>query len=391
MRVLVALGTRPEIVKLAPVVRALQDRSFPVRIVATGQHYSESMSDAFFDGLGIRPDVRWEPQGDDAGRIGHMLGLAVREIADDRPDLVLLLGDTWTVPLFCLAARRACVPIAHLEAGLRSFNPTSMEEVDRKVAAATASLHLAPTELAAQFLRREGVPDRRIEVVGNPVIDVLRRRGVAARPPSARDGVVVTAHRASNVDDPDRLAVLVDLVCAAAARFGRVTFPVHPRTAARLRSSGAWSTLLGAGVRLLEPLPYDEMLDLLAGCRVVMTDSGGLQEEASYLGIPVVVLRRSTPRWEGVAAGTSALTGLDAAAALAAASAFSEPGEQARVAGVPCPYGDGHTAERVAALLEDPAIRRLLAFEEPDFTQAAPDFTTGRGVPGDLRAAVRSG
>src|SRR5207302_1612868 len=157
MRVLVPLGTRPEIVKLAPVVRAVQAAGIDVRTVATGQHFSPNMSDAFFAALGLEPDERWAPEGDDPGRVGAILTLAMRELAEHTPDLVLLLGDTWTVPLFCLAARRECVPIAHLEAGLRSFNATSTEEVNRKVAAATASLHLAPTELAARFLREEGV------------------------------------------------------------------------------------------------------------------------------------------------------------------------------------------------------------------------------------------
>jgi UDP-N-acetylglucosamine 2-epimerase (non-hydrolysing) len=261
----------------------------------------------------------------------------------------------------------------HLEAGLRSFNPTSMEEVNRKVAAATASLHLAPTELAARFLREEGVEPERIRVVGNPVLDVMREQGVRARPSAARRGVVVTAHRPTNVDDPERLLALVTLLRMAARELGAVTFPVHPRTRDRLESTGLIADLDDSRIRLLQPVPYSEMLELLAGARVVMTDSGGLQEEAAWLGVPVVVLRRSTPRWEGIEAGVAALTGLDPGRALAAALEFAEPEEQARVAGVPCPYGDGHTAERVAALLTDPASLAVLRIEEPDFV--------GKGVP----------
>ena len=367
MRVLVPLGTRPEIVKLAPVVSALKEAGLAVRTVATGQHFSPSMSDAFFAALGLETEARWAPEGDDAGRVGAMLTLAIRELAEHRPDVVLALGDTWTVPVFCLAARRHGVPLAHLEAGLRSFNVTSMEEVNRKVAAATTSLHLAPTELAARFLRDEAVSSARIRVVGNPVIDVLRRLGARARPVAERDGVVVTAHRATNVDDPDRLSLLVDLLRRTASELGPVTFPVHPRTRARLDELGAVGVLDGGGVRLLEPLPYEEMLGLLAGARVVLTDSGGLQEEASWLGIPVVVLRRSTPRWEGVAARTAVLAGLDVDLALDAARRFCDPDEQRRVAAVPCPYGDGHTAERVAAILADPETAPLLELVEPDF------------------------
>jgi UDP-N-acetylglucosamine 2-epimerase (non-hydrolysing) len=328
------------------------------------------MSDAFFDELGLVPDDRWTPEGDDAARVGTMLTLALREMEAHRPDVVVLLGDTWTVPLFSLAARRHCVPVVHLEAGLRSFNATSMEEVNRKVAAATVSLHLAPTELAARFLRDEAVAPERIRVVGNPVIDVLRRLGVRPRPLAERDGVVVTAHRATNVDDPVRLGRLVDLVRRAAVEIGAVTFPVHPRTRARLEESGGLGPLESAGVRLLDPVPYNDMLTLLSGARVVLTDSGGLQEEASWLGIPVVVLRRSTPRWEGVTARTAVLAGLDVDLALDAAARFCAPEEQRRVAAAPCPYGDGHTAERVAAILADPDTAPLLDIDEPDFRRA---------------------
>ena len=153
MRVLVPLGTRPEIVKLAPVVRTLRARGFEVRTVATGQHYDPSLTDAFFEGLGLSPDDRWGLGGDEPQRVGGILENAYRELQAPRPDLVFLMGDTHTVPLFCLAARRFRVPVAHLEAGLRSFNETSLEEVNRKVAGALALLHFAPTELAATFLR----------------------------------------------------------------------------------------------------------------------------------------------------------------------------------------------------------------------------------------------
>lgn len=366
--ILVPFGTRPEFVKLTPVVAALRAAGQRVRTVATGQHYDPTMADAFFAELGLEPDVRWELHGDEAERLGRITALAERELATSRPDLVVLLGDTNTVPAFCLAARRARVPVAHLEAGLRSFNETSIEEVNRKVAAVSARLHLAPTELAAAFLRREGVPDERIEVVGNPVIDVLVTSGARPLPPTGREGVLVTAHRATNVDDPDRLDRLVELVVLLSKEVGPVTFPVHPRTAQRLEEAGRLARLDVGGVDLRPPVPYGEMLRLLGRARVAVTDSGGVQEEASYFGVPTVVLRRSTPRWEGVALGTSRLVGMDVEAALEAAARFALPEEQARVAAVPCPYGDGRTSQRVAGLLESEEMWRLLAIGEPDGT-----------------------
>ncbi|MBV8980079.1 MAG: UDP-N-acetylglucosamine 2-epimerase (non-hydrolyzing) [Acidimicrobiia bacterium] len=370
MKVLVPFGTRPEIVKLSPVVDALRRRdALKVRTVATGQHADPEMTDAFFDGLGLEPDERWSlgSSTDTAHRIATMMAFADAEIADSRPDLVLLLGDTYTVPLFCLAARRHRVPVAHLEAGLRSFNETSMEEANRKVAGATASLHLAPTDLAARFLMREGAAPERVRVVGNPIVDVLRGAGVRPTPVENRRGIVVTAHRATNVDSPDRLGQLVELISRIAREVAPVTFPVHPRTWERLREASAVTRLEVAGVNLLPPQPYARMLELLANARVVVTDSGGLQEEASWLRVPVVVLRRSTPRWEGVAARTSVLVGLDVDLAVETTAQLSSASEQRRVGAVPCPYGDGYTSETVADLLADPSTAPLLQLSEPDF------------------------
>jgi len=258
------------------------------------------------------------------------------------------------------------VPVVHLEAGLRSFNERSLEEVHRRAVAAMTSLHLAPTPLAARFLDDEGVSAARVRVVGNPITDTLARHGPPRRPPGRRSGVVVTAHRATNVDDPARLRQVVELVDRLAATLRPVRFPVHPRTRDRLGAAGWLDDLAETpGVTLCEPLPYPAMLDAVAAARVVVTDSGGLQEEAAWLGVPCVVLRTSTPRWEGVHAGIAALTGLDADRAAAAAAAFAEPDAQARVAAVPCPYGDGKVGPRVAALLADPAVRGLLELSEP--------------------------
>jgi UDP-N-acetylglucosamine 2-epimerase (non-hydrolysing) len=379
MRVLVPLGTRPEIIKLTPVVRALREHGFEVRVVATGQHYDTELADVFFEGLGLMPDERWPPAGDRNSRLGGLLTRAEEEISrhDPRPDLMLVLGDTDTVPVFCLAARRYGVPVVHLEAGLRSLNPTSMEEVNRRVAAACSSLHLAPTEVAQEFLLEEGIDPERVRVVGNPIVDVLEGLGIRRRPFEERSGVVVTAHRRTNVDVPERLEALVTIVCALAQRMGPVTFPLHPRTGVRLDEARLRPRLEAAGVRIIAPLPYREMLQLMVGTRLVVTDSGGLQEEASWLGIPVVVLRRSTPRWEGVAIGAATLVGLDPTMALDEVERLAEPEMQRLVAALPCPYGDGHTSERVASILAEPGVQRLLLLDEPDLRGYCPVVPVG--------------
>jgi UDP-N-acetylglucosamine 2-epimerase (non-hydrolysing) len=366
MRLLVPFGTRPEIVKLAPVVAALRVAGHEVHTVATGQHDDPRLSDQFFTDLGLVPDERWSLPRLEAERVGALLTNAYETIDMRRPDTVVLLGDTHTVPLFGLAARRFGVSVAHLEAGLRSFNEVSLEEVNRRSVAAMTSLHLAPTELAAGFLAAEGVDARRVRVVGNPITDTLRALGPNRRPPDERDGVVITAHRATNVDDPIRLHQLVDIIRRIAIEVGPVRFPVHPRTRARLEATGELADLVAApGVEIIEPLPYRAMLDAIAGARVVVTDSGGLQEEAAWLGVPTVVLRSSTPRWESVEVGISSLVGLDPDRAVASAAAFSNPMTQAWISAVPCPYGDGFVSRRVAALLHDPEVRSILTLREP--------------------------
>lgn len=361
----VAVGTRPEVIKLAPVVAALRAAGHVVRCVATGQHRDPLLYSDLFLEMGCVPDAGWDLQGDEGMRVGQLLTAAYRDLAAHPPDAVLVLGDTHTAPLTALAARRAGVGVIHLEAGLRSFNERSMEESNRRTVAALATLHLAPTELAAEHLRREGVPEARIRVVGNPVLDAIRQIGAARVPLSARTGTLLTAHRATNVDDPARLAELVEVTRGLACRPGGVLFPVHPRTKDRLRTAGWWDGLVSLpGAHLVDPLPYREMLRRLAGSRVVVTDSGGLQEEASYLGVPVVVIRATTPRWEGVNSGAAVLCGLHAGRVLAAVDRLDD--ELERIDSLPCPYGDGHTADRVVEVLADDEVRRLVTPRDPE-------------------------
>jgi UDP-N-acetylglucosamine 2-epimerase (non-hydrolysing) len=370
--VLVPFGTRPEVVKLAPVVAALQAAGHRVSVVDTGQHTDPALSAQLQATLGLSPGHRFRLPTDPAERAGALHADAARALSRLRPDLVLALGDTATVPAYALAARAAAVPFAHLEAGLRSLNPRSVEEVNRRVAAAVAQLHFAPTKRAAAFLAAEGVDAERVFVVGNPVIDTLIARGVRRVPPAERSGVLVTAHRPTNVDDPVRLARLVGVVRALAEEVGPVTFPVHPRTGARLAAAGLTGALDHPGITCTGPVGYDVLLAALGSARLAVTDSGGIQEEAAYLGVPVVVLRGSTPRWEGVEAATTTLAGLTddraAAAVLLAAAGHTSPDGQERAAMVPCPYGDGTTGPQVAAVLADARTDALLALEEPDFT-----------------------
>lgn len=363
----VAIGTRPEVIKLAPVVVALRDAGHHVRVVATGQHSDPRLSADLFAALGATPDAVWALEGDEGDRVGALLANAFHDLQVHRPDAVVVLGDTYTAPLVAMAGRRAGVGVVHVEAGLRSFNQRSMEESNRRMVAALATVHLAPTEMAAEFLRAEGVPPSRIRVVGNPVVDAAIQAGARRRPLTDRRGLLLTAHRATNVDDPARLTELVALVRGLAAAHGPVVFPVHPRTRDRLSAHGWWEDLSAvSGLELLEPLPYAELLDRLAGSELVVTDSGGLQEEAAYLGVPVVVMRTTTPRWEGVGSGAAVLAGLDRGRVWNAVEMLLAPEERRRIDALPCPYGAGDSAARIVAVLDDPEIRAVLRPRDPE-------------------------
>jgi UDP-N-acetylglucosamine 2-epimerase (non-hydrolysing) len=377
-RWLVPFGTRPEVVKLAPVVEAMRDSELKVRTLATGQHDDPELSDSFFEDLDLEPDLRWSLPHTECERVGTMLARAYDVLSSGDYHAVLLLGDTHTVPLFALAARRFGIPIVHLEAGLRSFNARSVEEGNRRLATSLASLHFAPTQLAARMLDSEGVPADRVRVVGNPVTDSLRNFGPRRCPVGKRAGAIVTLHRPTNVDDPERLAEFVTLIKQLGEELGSVRFPVHPRTRDRLvRHKLLHDVVHAPGVTLEAPLRYGEMLEAIASSQVIVTDSGGLQEEAAWYGVPVVVLRRTTPRWESVITGASVLVGDDVPRALDAVHHYLSDEEQHRIAALKCPYGDGKVAARIAGILAHPSTDGLLEVREPDLATKPPTLVAG--------------
>ena len=359
---------------MSPVVSALRAAGHEVHTVFTGQHESPSMGAALSARLGMVPDVAFDLPKDRDARVGAIYTDALREVRRRGPEIVLAIGDTDTVPAYAIAARRSGVAFVHVEAGLRSFNELSIEELNRRIAGVEAAIHFAPTALERTFLLHERVDPERIFVVGNPVIDAVASIGLPRVPLARRHGVLVTAHRPTNVDDGHRLERLIKIVNVLSERIGPVTFPVHPRTANRLASTGIEGRL-GPGVALSEPLEYATLLDVLRHSLLVVTDSGGIQEEASYFGVPVVVLRGSTPRWEGIENGSAVLGSLvddaHAAAAIAIASRLVERSELERIAGLVCPYGRGDTGEQIAQILGRASLDRLLVLREPDFTDGS--------------------
>ncbi|MBI5512260.1 MAG: UDP-N-acetylglucosamine 2-epimerase (non-hydrolyzing) [Deltaproteobacteria bacterium] len=311
--------------KVAPVLRALAERApeVPRVLVHTGQHYDAGMSEVFFRELGIPPpDVHLGVgSGSHGAQTARVLEGFERYLLDapERPRGVVVVGDVNSTMACALASVKLGVPVAHVEAGLRSNDRAMPEEINRLVTDAVSDLLLTSEPSGAENLRREGIPEARVRFVGNVMIDTLvhELREARALSMGARLGLasgrhaLITLHRPSNVDDPRRLASLVALLGAMAGRLTLV-FPAHPRTRAALASGGLLARLeCHPGVLLREPLSYRENLGLMESAAVVLTDSGGIQEESTFLGVPCLTLRANTERPVTVSQGTNTLVGED--------------------------------------------------------------------------------
>jgi len=311
-------AARPNFMKVAPLYKALAAESWcRVRLVHTGQHYDANMSDAFLNDLGLpEPDAHLGiGGGSHAQQTGGVMIAYEAECLKSHPDWVVVVGDVNSTIACTLAAKKLGIRVAHLEAGLRSGDRSMPEELNRLATDALADLLWTPSADGDENLKREGVPAERIEMVGNIMIDSLEmmksavqaRRQAQSMGLKAREFGVVTLHRPSNVDDAEQLAKMVKVVADAGARLP-VVFPVHPRTRKMLETTGLLKRLSGApGVRITEPLGYTDFMSLIFDCRYVLTDSGGIQEETTYLGIPCLTLRENTERPVTVTQGTNRL------------------------------------------------------------------------------------
>jgi UDP-N-acetylglucosamine 2-epimerase (non-hydrolysing)/UDP-GlcNAc3NAcA epimerase len=349
VRVLTVIGNRPQFVKAAAVSSHLRSVATEV-MVHTGQHYDDEMSRVFFDELSLpRPEHRLEAGGGtNTDQTARMLSAVGDLLRAEEPDLVLVYGDTNSTLAGALAGAQARVPVAHVEAGMRSFDRTMPEELNRVLTDHSSDLLLCPSEVSAGNLRDERVRGE-VVVVGDVMVDVALLVGPRAAERTevldalgVRSGefALVTAHRAGNVDDPARLARLVDLLLALPLP---VVLPLHPRTRARLQASGLLERV-EQRLRVAPPLGYLEFTALLQHARAVLTDSGGVQKEAYLAGVPCITLRDTTEWVETVDSGWNVLVDLDREAAL---SALDRPVPAER----PPLYGDGHAGERVVAAL----------------------------------------
>jgi UDP-N-acetylglucosamine 2-epimerase len=351
MKILSVVGARPQFVKAAPVGRALQRSGLDEVLLHTGQHYDRSMSGVFFGELGI-PEPPYNlgvGSGSHAAQTAAML-IGIEEVLlVERPDAVLIYGDTNSTLAGALAAAKLGTPIAHVEAGLRSYNRSMPEEINRVVADSLSSLLFCPTEVAQANLRLEGITQG-VHVVGDVMYDQVlwavehaddQAASILSRHSLASKGyLLATVHRASNTDNPDNLAAILSALSASGEQ---VVFPVHPRTRKAIEAA---NIALGDNILAIEPVSYLEMLALESRARAILTDSGGVQKEALWLSVPCITLRDETEWVETVESGWNTLTGTHPQKILAALQSPPPTSPPPQI------YGDGHAAERIAALLE---------------------------------------
>ncbi len=362
-KVVEVVGARPNFIKMIPVIEALDDHDGVQQLVVhTGQHYDQRMSDDILADLRFpTPDIHL---GIGSGTHGEQTGRTImafeQVVMAERPDLVVVAGDVTATVACALATVKLGIPIAHVESGLRSHDWSMPEEINRILTDRVSTLLFTHSPEAVDNLAAEGIPTDRVHQVGNTMIDSLRRALPTALARAAWEGfgleqhsyVLVTLHRPSNVDDLDRLEGIVASLAALATDGVPIVFPVHPRTMGALQRSAGLDRLVTCGVRCCEPLGYVDFLSLEVGAGAILTDSGGIQEESTALGVRCYTLRPNTERPVTVSLGTNELLGDDPEAILRVRPTGQQP--------VPCtvPLWDGRAGERIARVLSHSLTRQ---------------------------------
>jgi UDP-N-acetylglucosamine 2-epimerase (non-hydrolysing) len=361
MKFLLVAGARPNFMKIAPIMEAFRSRQqvsqgLQICLVHTGQHYDREMSDGFFEDLRIpQPDINLGVgSGTHAQQTARVM-TAFEEVCErERPDWVVVVGDVNSTMACTITAKKMGIRVAHVEAGLRSYDMAMPEEINRLCTDVIADLLFTTDPIADRNLRREGVAEEKIHFVGNTMIDtLLRHRDRAASLPLPAgllpgEFAVLTLHRPSNVDNRETLSALFGAIRDIAERIP-VVFPAHPRTIGRLSEFGLLSLLQrDVSIRLIEPLSYLPFLGLVMHSRMVLTDSGGIQEETTVLGIPCITMRHNTERPITCEIGTNLLAGTDPVRIREAAFAVLDGA--VRKSSVPEKW-DGHAAERIVDVL----------------------------------------
>jgi UDP-N-acetylglucosamine 2-epimerase (non-hydrolysing) len=355
----IILGTRPEIIKMSPVIRELERRGLDYFILHTGQHYSYNMDRVFFEQLKL-PEARYNLEagsGTHGEQTGKMLTGIETVLMEEKPEVVLVQGDTNTVLAGALAAAKLHIKVAHVEAGLRSHDRRMPEELNRVLADHCSDYLFAPTERSRKTLMSEGISESKIFMTGNTVVDAVFQNLKLAEEKNTFEvhGIepenyfLITAHRQENVDDPMRFAGILNGIEELGKEFDMpVVYPIHPRSKMRMQEFGIKTN---GNIRFIEPVDYLDFLNLEKGARLVLTDSGGVQEEACILGVPCVTLRDNTERPETVEVGSNMLAGTEPERIVKSAGRMLVKGK-----GWKNPFGDGKAAEKIGRVVK--MIRR---------------------------------
>ncbi len=355
MSTAIILGTRPEIIKMSPVIRECERRGMDYFILHTGQHYSYNMDRVFFEQLKL-PEAKYNLEagsGAHGEQTGKMLTGIEKVLMEEKPEVVLVQGDTNTVLAGALAAAKLHIKVAHVEAGLRSFDRRMPEEINRVLADHCSDYLFAPTERSRKALLSEGISESKIFVTGNTVVDAVFQNLKLAEEKNTLEylGIepenyfLVTAHRQENVDDPVRFAGILRGIEELGKEFDTpVVYPIHPRSKIRLQEFGIKTN---GNIRFIDPVDYLDFLNLEKGAHLVLTDSGGVQEETCILGVPCVTLRDNTERPETVEVGSNMLAGTEPERIVKRARKMLVNGK-----GWKNPFGDGKAAEKIGRVIK---------------------------------------
>jgi len=359
-KIICVVGARPNFMKIAPILSALRESPIDALLVHTGQHYDQNLSASFFDQLNIPAPQKHlnVGSGSHSNQIAEVMKRFDPLLVEEKPDAVLVVGDVNSTLAAAIAATKRNIPVVHVEAGLRSNDRAMPEEINRILTDQIADVLYTTERQAGDNLLREGIPPQRIVFVGNVMVDTLRNNLDRAKPPretlatavgapidSALPYGILTLHRPSNVDARDTLEQLLQTIVEASERI-QIAFPAHPRTLARIEAFGFLPLLSRGQIGLLPPLGYLEMLGLMAGAKLVLTDSGGIQEETTALGVPCLTLRENTERPITISQGTNTLVGTDPhVVQQAIAEVLSHGAKQGRTP----EYWDGNAAKRIMA------------------------------------------
>lgn len=354
MKLSIILGTRPEIIKLAPIVKELEKRNIEFFILHTGQHYSYNMDRVFFQQLQL-PDPKYNLEagsGTHAEQTAKMLTGIEKVLLKEKPDIIVVQGDTNTTLAGALAASKLQIPVGHVEAGLRSFDMSMPEEINRVIVDHISTLLFAPTEISKRNLEREAITEG-VYVTGNTIVDAINRylplTDKATLPFNpTNEYALLTLHRQENVDNPQRLANAIKGVGMVAEKLGMlIIFPVHPRTRNRISQYGI---TIPPSIKMIDPLGYFEFLKLLKNAKIVYTDSGGVQEEACILKVPCITLRYNTERPETVQVGANTVVGFSPQRIIEETQKMLENPRNWNN-----PLGDGKTSEKIINIIQEEA------------------------------------